>query len=106
LNVFQTIKGTEFEIYYANFVEPPVNSNRTHYTCTVTGTPLQFQLFKGKLDNFGYIYVIATEAALDKEKPRAMQVYWGYNSKNVLQPRGWTIVTEKFKDSDVTISKH
>lgn len=93
-DALQIISGTEFIPYVPNFIESPVVNGISLYSCSV----------EASLDNFGFIFLIATETALDKQKPKSVQVWWGYNSRNQVQPANYVAVDIKFTKYTVTIS--
>jgi hypothetical protein len=95
LNTLQTITGSEYQPYVPKFVQTPLNNYVDYYTCGVTA----------ELDSLGYIFMIATEAASDSQKPNANQVFWGFNSSNHRKPSVYTQVNKSFTFSNLTIGE-
>ena len=61
-DMLQTITGTEYQPYLPNFMETPSVSNISLYSCSI----------EGRLDNYGFIFVIGIATANDTSKPKAV----------------------------------
>jgi hypothetical protein len=88
------IQGTAFNSYVPSFASPPLVDSFTW----------QWAAFKGRLSQFGWIYLVLVPAAKDFGKPTPFQITNGLDSKNIQMPSGMVEIAQSYTDYPINVT--
>ncbi|KAL4473813.1 hypothetical protein ABPG74_022677 [Tetrahymena malaccensis] len=93
LNTTAPIPYSNFPVYVPNFLITPTEIDTATNKVTISV----------ELDNYGFVYAMATKTQEDKGKPNGQQIQWGYNSTNGIVP-SWKIeISQPYTKYNLTI---
>ncbi len=88
------IQGTAFNSYVPSFASTPLVDQYTW----------QWASFKGRLSQYGWIYLVLVPAAKDFGKPTPFQITNGLDSKNLLMPSGYVEIAQSYTDYTINVT--